>query len=233
VDPSNVEILSIEPARRRAGIKVDVAVAGANPENLSADNINQELKARGLPEATVTVVSGGSTSLQIPVEPVATTPPPVEGAEVVLQTTIIAVASVLGALVLCMVLGVWLYIRMRYSSTKQKRSSSKVVGFHDDRPPTAFQVPVADSSSPWSPPGRLVVPGEPDGESAASRTPVLGGVFSPLQDETLPGAPAISAPSPRIGRPACITPAGVDEDDAWIQYELFCMACELLRFLCM
>jgi len=57
VDPSNVEILSIEPARRRAGIKVDVAVAGANPENLSADNIKHELIARGFPEVTVEVVS--------------------------------------------------------------------------------------------------------------------------------------------------------------------------------
>jgi len=124
VDPSNVKILSIKPARRRAGIEVSVAVIGAKPDKLSADNINKELSARGLPKATVTVVSGSSNSLQIPGRPVATTPPPVQMEKVEVRTTVIAVACTLGAIVICMVLGAWFYIRKRFMSTKKWRSSS-------------------------------------------------------------------------------------------------------------
>jgi hypothetical protein len=204
VDPSNVQILSVKPARRRAGIDVTVAVIGAKLDKLSADNINKELSARGLPKATVTVVSESSTSLQIPSGPVATTPPPVQMLKVEVRTTVIAVACTLGAIVICMVLGTWFYIRKRYPSTKKWSFSSTVRDFHADDSPSSIQEPSVLPALPLP----------PSDETSASKRASLRGKFSPVSEAMLAGAPASSCASPR-------SDPEISSTSTYLQYEPF------------
>lgn len=132
VDPSKVEILGVQAARRRrsllAGIIVDVAVAAENSNaassligSLSPENINAELTKLGLPEAQILespAVPGGA-SIVAPVPKSSPQPSlPDEPASKDQSAIIIGVAVALG-MVVVIVTG-WIAVRFFLPSAGKK-----------------------------------------------------------------------------------------------------------------